>query len=379
MPERPERLRIGDRVTIYSRGKRGIYVADFWLDGKHCRQSLGTANKKIAIQKGMKIEVDLLSGHFQQPLPEATIQSAYEAYVDFHRTAGKAKKTLAKYTGILTIFIAFLAEHRITRLTKFNAVWFDKFRAFRAPNVRARTLYGTSNEVKQFFKWCRSRKLIAENPIADYKLAKPIMEPKEGPGLEQVDRILKATPKSKRAMIAVLAFTGMRAGELQRLQPRDIDLAGNWIYVVSRAGLETKTRLSRKVPIHPRLRVFLELRFVANEQAMWCSLYAGKADSIRKETTGSITKRLNEEFQEVLSKLKMPTGRDHGFTLHSLRRFFETFTVNAGIPQRVIDTWLGHRSDRSMASVYYRLKDEDSQSFMMKVPFGTGATAATAV
>ncbi|MDB5306859.1 MAG: hypothetical protein JWO38_1061, partial [Gemmataceae bacterium] len=38
-------------------------------------------------------------------------------------------------------------------------------------------------------------------------------------------------------------------------------------------------------------------------------------------------------------------------------------------PQRVIDTWLGHRSDKSMAAVYYRLRDEDSQSFMAKVPF----------
>lgn len=44
----------------------------------------------------------------------------------------------------------------------------------------------------------------------------------------------------------------------------------------------------------------------------------------------------------------------------------------AGIPQRVIDTWLGHRSDRSMGSVYYRLSDTDSRAFMEKVPFGPG-------
>ena len=64
--------------------------------------------------------------------------------------------------------------------------------------------------------------------------------------------------------------------------------------------------------------------------------------------------------------------------MHSLRHFFETFTVNEGIPQRVVDTWLGHRSDRSMAAVYYRLKDEDSQTFMAKVPFGAGLPAAGA-
>ncbi len=84
-------------------------------------------------------------------------------------------------------------------------------------------------------------------------------------------------------------------------------------------------------------------------------------------------KRLNEDFLKLLKKLKLPAGRDErGFTIHSLRHFMETFCVNSGIPQRVIDAWLGHRSDRSMGSVYYRLSDSDSRAFMDKVPFGTG-------
>lgn len=80
-------------------------------------------------------------------------------------------------------------------------------------------------------------------------------------------------------------------------------------------------------------------------------------------------------FARLAGKLGLPVGREHGFVIHSLRHFFETFTVNVGIPQRVIDTWLGHRSDKSMAAVYYRLHDEESQAFMAKVPFiPTGKT-----
>ena len=63
--------------------------------------------------------------------------------------------------------------------------------------------------------------------------------------------------------------------------------------------------------------------------------------------------------------------------IHSLRHFFETFTANAGTPQWAVDTWLGHRSDKSMAAVYYRLGDEDFQSFG-RGPFGTGEPAADA-
>lgn len=85
---------------------------------------------------------------------------------------------------------------------------------------------------------------------------------------------------------------------------------------------------------------------------------------------------MNDQFQRLLELLKLPTGRESGFVIHSLRHFFETFTVIASIPQRVIDTWLGHSSDKSMAAVYYRLLDEDSQAFMARVPFDIPDLAA---
>jgi hypothetical protein len=59
---------------------------------------------------------------------------------------------------------------------------------------------------------------------------------------------------------------------------------------------------------------------------------------------------LNEDFLAIVKELNLPAGRFEGFTLHSLRHSFETIAVNAGIPQRVVDTWLGHRSDQSMAA-----------------------------
>ena len=83
------------------------------------------------------------------------------------------------------------------------------------------------------------------------------------------------------------------------------------------------------------------------------------------------TKHLNEDLLKLLKKLNLPAGREGGFTIHSLRHSFETICVNAGSPQRVVDTWLGHRSDTSMAANYYKLLDPDSQRFMTQVPFGT--------
>lgn len=170
----------------------------------------------------------------------------------------------------------------------------------------------------------------------------------------------------------MLAFTGMRAGELERLRPEDVDLAKGWVHIRSREGAETKTRESRKVPIHARLRAVLAT--LPKTSRPW--LFTAAPSRKFPEGGNHINvKRLNEQFKRLAARLGMPVGRESGFVVHSLRHFFETFTVNAGIPQRAIDTWLGHRSDKSMAAHYYKLSDGESQSFMKKVPFSATAPA----
>jgi integrase len=376
MRDPAERIRVGDHVTIYPRGKKKIWCADFWRDGRHCRQSLRTANKKVALQKAMRLELDLAGGTFHKPPPAVSIQQAVEDYLTFLRTEQRATRTLVKYRGILDNFVTFLAGQQMTRLSQVSVSLFDRFRASRKATCHPRTMYTEGVVIKQFFKWAKSRKLIPDNPLADCKLSKPPLEPREGPSLEQVKRILAALAEPKHTQVAVLAFTGMRAGELERLMPEDIDLAGNWIHIKSRQGAETKTRRSRKVPIHACLRALLEA--LPRRPRPWLFTMPPS----RRYPDGNHhlnVKRLNEAFEAVVRQLDMAAGRDKGgFTLHSLRHFFETFTVNAGIPQRVIDTWLGHRSDRSMASIYYRLSDEESQKFMTRVPFEGGAPAANA-
>jgi integrase len=371
----PKRVRVGEHVTIYTRGKKMTWCADFWRDGRHCRQSLKTANKKIAVQRAQKLEVELASGTYEQPLPEVPIAQAIEDYLGYLKTADRARKTQVKYRGILTVFQNFLAKQRVMRLRQFSATHFDRFRAERKQDHHPKSLYCESVVIKQFLKWCKSRKLIRENPIAEFKLVKPPLVPKDGPSLRQIDAILAGADGQLLLMLVVLAFTGMRSGELQRLRQEDLDLAGNWIHVVSRAGLETKTRNSRKIPIHSRLRALLSR--LPKHPGPW--LFTAEAS--RKFPKGGhwiSAGKLNDRFKGLLKRLGLQVGRDDGFTIHSLRHSFETICVNAGIPQRVIDVWLGHSADKSMAAVYYKLSDEESQAFIRKVPFGTGIPAADA-
>ena len=375
MTESPKQILVGERVRIYPRGKKKIYCADFWYDGKHHRRSLKTRNFKIARQKALRLETQLMEGSYQPAPPPMPLSEAIEAYLEHLRTENRRPKTITKYEGVLRIFREFAEDHNVFRLAQVTVVLMDKYRAFRKPDLSLKSMHNEAVMLKTLFKWAKQRKHVRENPLEGMKFKKPIMQPRGGPTLGEVQKLLAQAKEPRLTQYAVLAFTGMRSGELQRLRFEDVDFKGNWIYIVSRDGAETKTGHSRKVPIHPGLKPFLT---ALPKTGPW--LFTAPASSKYPEGGHWInTKHLNEDFSTLLAAAGVAAGRKKGgFSIHSLRNSFETICVNAGIPQRTVDTWLGHRSDTSMASIYYKLSDEDSQTFMLKVPLGTGKPAADA-
>ena len=368
-------IRIGDRVTICRRGKKGTYVANFWWAGQHRRRSLKTTNLKVARTRGVKLEYELLHGDFRPATELVEIGVAVARFVGNCGTEGLRPKTVKKYATLLQAFSAFAGAHGAKFLSHVTPELVDQFRAERKTTLSPKSMRNDAVTLKGFFRWCQQRKLVSINPMAEMTFRRVVLPPRGGPSLEQLTLLLTLAQGIRRAQIAVLAFTGCRSGELQRLRIEDVDLPGGWIQIVSREGGETKTGHSRKVPIHVALRAILEQ--LPQSQGPWFFV----APSSKKYPNGGHeinVKHLNEDFLALLAKARLPVGRKAGFTLHSLRHTFETVCVNANIPQRVVDNWLGHQSDRSMASIYYRLSDQESMRFMSKVPFGNGEPAASA-
>lgn len=364
---------IGNRVKIRKRGKKGTWIAHFHYDGDHRKKSMKTTNKKVAIERAIKLENELQDGTYQSSDSEIKIKEAIERYIECLKTAKKARKTVVRYLGILTKLCEFSEKKKKRLLKQITATLFDQFRAVRNSEVSTRTLYHEGTICKTFLYWCVSRGLLKQNPLEKVKLNKPKPRLRPSPSLQDVQKILNDSTAGQKILYETLAYTGMRSGELRTLRKEDVDLKQNWIHVVSREDAErTKTGESRKIPIHPELRKLLEKRSAA--PGPWYFT----AEPSNRYPAGDHwinPKKLNERFLGVAERVKLPTGRDAlGYTLHSLRHFFETHCVNQGIPQRVIDTWMGHQSDRSMAAVYYHLSDEDSQAFMQRVDFTLPST-----
>lgn len=380
MKDKPKRIPVGEFTTIYMRGEKGIYTADFHYDGEHCRRSLRTSNLKIARQRAMELEREILDGRFGRTkgadnAAPTTIRHAADEFLAFLETERRRPKTRRKYQGILHNFASFAEIQRAGRLLDVDMRLIDKFRAHRRPLIGDKSMHHEGVLLKRFLGWCRSRKLVTENPLADKKFRRPKPPRRGGPTLEQINATLDTADERRRPILAILAFTGMRSGECRHLQLPDVDLRCNWIKIESRDGYETKTGESRKVPIHPCLRTYL--KSLTRRKRRW--FFTSPATPKYPDGDHHLnTKKLNEYFLDLLKKLGIPAGRDGGFTLHSLRHSFKTICINAGIPREVVDAWQGHSPDRSAGSAYYKLSDAESQRFMTMVPFGTGESVADA-
>ncbi|HEV3302881.1 MAG TPA: tyrosine-type recombinase/integrase [Planctomycetaceae bacterium] len=311
-------------------------------------------------------------GSYQRRGPEVSLANAKDAYLAFLTTEGRAKGTRTRYTGELRTLVEFCAGQRVTRLSKVTPAIMDAYRAERRKVCQLPTINHESMVIKQFLRWCQSRALITVNPLASYRVAKVIPRKRPAPTLEEVQAALANSPAWLRRILTTLAFAGIRIGELRHLLVEDVDLKENWIHVESREGAETKTKRPRKIPIHPVLRQMLVEH---SSGGPWFFTAAPSTDYPEGGHWIS-PKGINEEFQKVAEGLGLPVGlKDNGYTVHSLRHFFETFSINSRIPQRVVDTWMGHQGDRSMGRVYYELTDDESQKFMQEVPFSLGTDA----
>lgn len=331
----------------------------------------------------MRLEAQLLDGDYQPTVERqsrakqesVSISQVADDFIAFKKTERRRRKTVGKYRSTMNVFQKFCATQEITLIENVTLRAFDKYRESRLKIRSLKTVNNESVILKSILDWCVQRKLILENPLKDQVFRTPRYVPKGGPTLEQVNLVLGKFHGQKRLALEILAFTGMRAGECQRLRwdLGDLDFEENWIHIVSRdGGGETKTGNTWKVPIHPRLKKSLVT--LPRSKRMWFL----NSPASRKYPNGGHwlnMKKLNEEFQEVLKTLGIASGKKKGgFYLHSLRAFFKTFCIDNNVPQKIVDIWQNHSDGQrpTASDQYYRLSDEVSQAKMKTVPFGDG-------
>lgn len=131
--------------------------------------------------------------------------------------------------------------------------------------------------------------------------------------------------------VLVFLYSGWRISELLALKKTDIDLAEGTM----KGGTKTKAGKGRIVPIHSKIRPFIEARM--NEPGTYLFQYNGKACS-------------QTQYRMFWADFMKAWGMDH--TPHECRHTFRTRLDQAGANQKCCDLLMGHVSTDTGNRVY---------------------------
>jgi integrase len=153
-----------------------------------------------------------------------------------------------------------------------------------------------------------------------------------------------------------LAVTGMRKGEANALEWRDLDFEAGEIVVRGDADTGTKNWELRRVPLIPDARALFQ--------------------RIRSERVGEL---LNakvfavRECQKALDRACKKVGTDR-FTHHDLRHLFATRCIESGVDIPTVSRWLGHKDGGALAmKTYGHLRREHSIAQAQRVTFAAAS------
>tara|TARA_E500000318_G_scaffold14854_3_gene14790 strand:+ start:70411 stop:71649 length:1239 start_codon:yes stop_codon:yes gene_type:complete len=362
----------GQRVEQVSRN----YTAEYSdADGKRRIESLQTPNKREAIRRAQQIHHQLTEGEVPKRRPiKLTMISLVDRYIDYCKAKGISKRSVARYSTALSKLLEYCQETEIKYVSQLNEEKFFQYTAWlRGKTHKQRAQYSSKSIhtecviCKQMLNFAYRQSLIRINPLAGVKVPKgrskeaPCFTTSQIHGLLGRCRELMQTDSSYRLThdaIAILAFSGLRVGELRALRFADLmpDRGEHGMIRVCRGGSQDapKSKHTRYVPILPVLRPIID------------AIPQGD-----KGDNGLVMPDLRE--RSLLARVKdLARTLEYGssFRTHSLRHHYVSMCASAGVPQRLVLSWVGHHSSE-LISIYFTLHDEESDRAVHKLADST--------
>lgn len=183
--------------------------------------------------------------------------------------------------------------------------------------------------LSSFFSWLEEENYIVKSPVRrihKVKVGKTVKETYTDEALEQMrDHCSNARDL---ALIDLLASTGMRVGELVRLNRTDIDYQNRECIVTGKGDKQRKVYFDARTKIH--LQKYVNSRTDTNE-ALFVSLLAPYN---RLQISG-----VEIRLRQLGHELNIPKVHPHKF-----RRTLATMAIDKGMPIEQVQHLLGHQS-----------------------------------
>lgn len=205
------------------------------------------------------------------------------------------------------------------------------------------TLDNIRRIMSTFFSWLEDEEYIVKSPVRRIKRVKTISAIKETFTDEQIEIIRDGCPTLRdRAIIELLSSTGIRIGELVRLNKTDINFLERECIVLGKGNKERRAYFDAKT------KIYLE-RYLKSRNDNNPALFVGFNTSHKRLTIGAIEDRLRSIGKRLGVNKVYP---------HKFRRTLATNAIDRGMPIEQVQKLLGH--SRIDTTMHYALVNESN-------------------
>jgi site-specific recombinase XerD len=203
------------------------------------------------------------------------------------------------------------------------------------------TLNNRIHNLMTLFKWLRTEDYISKDPMDKIHVIKTEKRVKDVLTDEQTEMIRCSCEKERDlAIIDMIMSTGIRVGELVKLNRSDIDFMNGQCVVYGKGRKERPVYLNGKSKVH--LLWYLEQRKDNNP-----ALFVGDREPHERLTESGV-----RSMMQSICK-----GNDIHLYPHKLRRTMATNMVDRGAPAEYVQKILGHASVETTLQCYVNLSN----------------------
>ena len=275
---------------------------------------LQTVSRYTLIEDGDKIQEDIVSNN-----------RLLEIFLSAKLVEGCSAKTIRYYETTVKQLFKYMPkavkEYTTDDLRAYLAVFQKKHKSSKVTIDNIRRIFSS------FFSWLEDEDFILKSPVRRIHKVKTGEQVKEVISDENLEK-LRDNCKCLRdlAIIDMLASTGMRVGELVKLNRNDVNFAERECIVFGKGNKERVVYFNARAKLH--LQEYLASRKDKN-QALFVSL---DKPHVRLQISG-----VEMRLRDLGRGLKIPRIHPHKF-----RRTLATMAIDKGMPVEQVQKLLGH-------------------------------------
>ena len=254
-----------------------------------------------------------------------TNEEALACFISAKKVEGCSLKSLLYYQTTIKKMLSVLNTIYFSITTEDIRLYLANYQE--KNKISKATIDNMRRIISSFFSWLENEDYITKSParrIHKVKLGKVVKEVYTEESIE----LMRQNCKNKRdlAIIDMLYSTGMRVGELVKLNISDIDFAHKECVVLGKGNKQRRVYFDAKTKIH--LEQYLASRVDDNE-ALFVSMLAPHN---RLEISG-----VEIALRKIGQKLNLTKVHPHKF-----RRTLATKAIDKGMPIEQVQHLLGH-------------------------------------